>query len=135
MAVHLTKDSIDLGIVVSDGAAALAFYRDTLGIPDTGETMLMPGGGTMYRLQCGSSLLKLVAPGTAPTEHAVRGGITAATGHRYVTLTIDNLEEVTAACAEAGYAVIVPIREARPGITISMVEDPDGNIVELLQRT
>jgi catechol 2,3-dioxygenase-like lactoylglutathione lyase family enzyme len=47
MAVALTKDSIDLGIVVRDAEASLAFYRDTLGFTDAG-TMPMPGGGTMY---------------------------------------------------------------------------------------
>lgn len=31
MTVQLTKDSIDLGIVVRDAEASLAFYRDTLG--------------------------------------------------------------------------------------------------------
>src|SRR5260370_16474821 len=33
MGVKLTKDSIDLGIVVSDITKALAFYRDFLGLP------------------------------------------------------------------------------------------------------
>ena len=31
MAVELRKDSIDLGIVITDSAASLAFYRDVLG--------------------------------------------------------------------------------------------------------
>ena len=37
MTVQLTKDSIDLGIVVKDGDVALAFYRDTLGFELVGE--------------------------------------------------------------------------------------------------
>ena len=65
MPATLTKDSIDLGIVVKDADAALRFYRDTLGFKDQG-TMPMPGGGTMYRLLCGSSLIKLVALAQAP---------------------------------------------------------------------
>ncbi len=39
----LTKDSIDLGIVVCDADASLVFYRDTLGFTFEGE-MPMPGG-------------------------------------------------------------------------------------------
>ena len=62
MTIALTKDSIDLGIVVRDADAALAFYRDTLGFVDTGSMPLPGAGGTMYRLLCGSSLIKLVAP-------------------------------------------------------------------------
>ena len=61
--VQLSKDSIDLGIVVSDADKALAFYRDLLGFPLQGE-MPMPGGAKMYRLLCGTSLLKIIhAPG------------------------------------------------------------------------
>ncbi len=61
MTIKLNKDSIDIGIVVRDADAALKFYRDTLGFEDTG-TMPMAGGGTMYRLLCGSTLVKIVAP-------------------------------------------------------------------------
>ena len=46
MGVQLTKDSIDLGIVVSDGEKALAFYRDTLGFEHVGDMpmgLLNPG--------------------------------------------------------------------------------------------
>ena len=73
MTVALTKDSIDLGIVVRDADAMVAFYRDLLGFEDTG-TMDMPDGSTMYRLLCGTSLIKLVAPKEAPpATRATRG--------------------------------------------------------------
>jgi catechol 2,3-dioxygenase-like lactoylglutathione lyase family enzyme len=67
MAVALTKDSIDLGIVVTDAEASLSFYRDVLGFES------------------------------------------------------------------AGQQVVVPVRDLRPGVTISIVEDPDGNWVEFLK--
>lgn len=128
----LVKDSIDLGIVICDADASMAFYRDTLGFIFEGE-MPMPGGGTMYRLLAGTTLLKLVKPIINPAK-AAGGGITGASGYRYFTFTVSNLEEITAACGTAGYAVVVPPREIRPGITISIVEDPDGNWVEFLQH-
>jgi glyoxylase I family protein len=130
MAVELSKDSIDLGIVVQDPAAALAFYRDVLGFEDLGE-MPMPGG-TMHRLQCGTSVIKLVAPKKAPPATAPPGGIQGATGYRYWTISVTNLTDVVAACEAAGHKVAVPVTELRPGITIAIVEDPDGNWVELL---
>jgi predicted enzyme related to lactoylglutathione lyase len=46
---------------------------------------------------------------------------------------VSNLEEITNACGAAGYKVVVPPREIRTGISISIVEDPDGNWVEFLQ--
>ncbi|MDE2977193.1 MAG: VOC family protein [Acidobacteriota bacterium] len=131
MGVQLTKDSIDLGIVVRDAEASLQFYRDTLGLEDQGE-MPMPGG-TMHRLLCGTSLIKLVSLSRAPAASAPPGGIAGATGYRYWTISVSNLDEVTARAEEAGRKVVISPREIRPGIKISMIEDPDGNWVELLQ--
>lgn len=134
MGVQLTKDSIDLGIIVSDGEKALAFYRDTLGFEHAADTP-MPGGGTMHRLMCGTSLIKVITLDQAPPAKAPPGGIRGATGYRYFTISVSNIEEVAAACASKGYNVVMPIRELRPGITIAIVEDPDGNWVELLQTS
>lgn len=135
MGVQLSKDSIDLGIVVSDGDAALKFYRDTLGFDHVQSNPMPGGGGTMHRLMCGTSLIKVVVPEQAPAAKAAPGGIMAATGYRYWTISVSNLEELTAACDGAGYKVVVKPREIRPGVSISIVEDPEGNWVEFLQGT
>ncbi len=132
-AARVTKDSIDLGIVVGDVQKSLAFYRDLLGFEFKGE-MQMPGGGTMQRLLCGTTLLKLVSAPTTP-EPATGGGITGARGYRYFTISVSNLVEITEAVAAAGYKVTVSPRELRPGVSISIVEDPDANLVEFLQLT
>ena len=131
MAANLTKDSIDLGIVTTEPAAMVGFYRDVLGFEDQGE-MPMPGG-TMHRLACGTSVIKIVATRNAPPATAPPGGIQGATGYRYWTISVSNLAEVVAGCEEAGRTVVVPVTELRPGITIAIVEDPDGNWVEFLQ--
>lgn len=131
MGVELTKNSIDLGIVTKDGKAALKFYRDTLGFTHEGD-MPMPGGGTMHRLLCGESLIKIVELDKAPPAEAAPGGIRTATGYRYWTISVSNMTEVLKACEEGGYNIAVPETEIRPGVTIAMVEDPDGNWVELL---
>jgi catechol 2,3-dioxygenase-like lactoylglutathione lyase family enzyme len=134
MTIKLNKDSIDIGIVVKDAAAAVGFYRDTLGFEDTG-TMPMPGGGTMYRLLCGTTLVKIVDPGQELPASAPRGGITGAYGYRYWTISVPNLDELTAKCEAAGAKIAVKPREIREGVRISIVEDPDGNWVELLENT
>lgn len=132
MAVELTKDSIDLGIVVRDAEASLAFYRDTLGLRPAGDSA-MPGGMHMWRLMCGASTIKLVHLEREPKEANPPGGIHKAFGYRYWTISVANIAEVVADCETAGYKVAVPVMEIRPGVTIAMVEDPDGNWVELLQ--
>lgn len=133
MSVNLSKDSIDLGIVTNDPVASIAFYRDVLGFEDLGE-FPMPGG-TMQRLQCGTSTIKIVSMTKPPTAAAASGGIGGATGYRYWTISVSNLAEVVAGCEAAGTKIAVPITELRPGITIAIVEDPDGNWVEFLGST
>ena len=135
MTVKLAKSAIDLGIVVTDGPKALAFYVDLLGLEHVGD-MPMPigGGGTMHRVQCGDSLLKLVAFDTTPPA-AVGGGIPGALGFRYVTLIVSNLDEILAACAAADVKIVTPATDLRPGIRIGIVEDPDANWVEFVETS
>ena len=132
MGIALTKDGVDLGIVTTNPEAMLSFYRDTLGLEQEPDTPF-PGVGTMHRLWCGKSLIKIVAPDDAPRETPPAAPITRSTGYRYWTISISNITELTDACAKAGYKVAVPVTEVRPGVTISMIVDPDGNWVELLQ--
>ncbi|MDX1385542.1 MAG: VOC family protein, partial [Thermoanaerobaculia bacterium] len=69
----------------------------------------------------------------APAADAPPGGIAGAHGYRYWTISVSNLDELAAACEAAGYKLAITPREIRPGIKIAMIEDPDGNWVELLE--
>ena len=132
MGIALTKDSIDLGIVTRNPEPMLAFYRDLLGFEFQGE-MPMAGGGRMQRLLCGTSLIKIVTPGNLSEKDAAPGGIPGATGYRYWTISVSNLDALTEQCRASGRKVAVPPTDIRPGVRISIVEDPDGNWVEFLQ--
>ena len=134
MGVELTKSAIDLGVVVRDGEAALAFYRDTLGLEHVAD-MPVPGGGTMHRLAIGDTVLKLLRPGRLPDATNPPGGIGGGSGLRYFTLSVSNLADILRSCEEAGYTVVWKEREIRPGVRVGMVEDPDGNWVEFLQQS
>ena len=131
MTVELSKSAIDLGIVTNNGEQMVAFYRDLLGFVEEPSTPF-PMGGTMYRLWCGESLIKLVVPNESVAQSPAPGPIVQATGYRYWTMRVSNLAQIMAKCAEAGVNVVVPLTEVRPGITIGMVEDPDGNWVEFV---
>lgn len=135
MGVNLAKSAIDLGIVISDSEKSLAFYRDLLGMEHVADTpMPIAGGGTMHRLNCGDTLIKLVKLNTDPEKDG-SGGIPAATGMRYFTMIVSNLSEIMTECEAAGIKVAVPITEVRAGVTIGMVEDPDGNWVEFVENS
>lgn len=135
MTVQLAKAAVDLGIVISDSEKSLAFYCGLLGLEHvTDIPMPIGGGGTMHRVQCGHSLLKLVKFDDPP-HLAVAGGLTAALGYRYLTMIVSNLDAIMAACADADVPVAIPVSEIRPGVRIGIVEDPDGNWVEFVEQT
>ena len=133
MSIDLAKDSIDLGIVTRNPEPMLGFYRDLLGLDYQAETP-MPGGGSMHRLLCGTSLIKLVTPGNLGDAEAPPGGLAGASGYRYWTISVSNLDALAAACAEAGAPVHIEPVEIRPGVRIAMVGDPDGNWVEFIEN-
>lgn len=125
------KDSLDLGLIVSDINASLHFYQDILGLEFVGIFPLW--FGTMHRLRFGTSDFKLVLPKSIPPRGEV--GLERQQGFRYVTFVIKNLSELCAGLREKGIEFTVTEREIRPGVRIAMVKDPDGNIVEFVERS
>jgi predicted enzyme related to lactoylglutathione lyase len=132
MTLKITKQAIDLGILTRKAGPMLAFYRDLLGLPVEG-TMPMPGGGTMHRLKAGDSVIKIIEVDPAPKVDGIVGGLRAATGYRYWTIHVSNLVDTVTKAEKAGYKIPVGAKVIREGVTIAMIDDPDGNGVELLE--
>jgi len=124
------KVSLDLGIVVSDINASLKFYQNLLGLEFLGKISLW--FGTLYRLTFGGSDLKLIEPYPIPPRGPI--GLESQLGLRYVTFVIQNLSELCQKLKTEGIEFTVPEQEILPGVRIAMVKDPDGNIVEFLER-
>lgn len=134
MGVKAAKPAIDLGIVTTNGPAMLAFYKDVLGFRHEGDVNMEAAGiKVMHRLWFGDSLIKLVVPMREPKAPPVMGGIPGSTGYRYWTMTISNLGDVLKEIEAAGGKIIRPKTEIRPGVSIAIVEDPDGNWVEFVE--
>jgi catechol 2,3-dioxygenase-like lactoylglutathione lyase family enzyme len=123
------KNSLDIGIVVNDIKASLNFYQNILGLEFVGITPVW--FGTMHRLRFGTSDFKLIEPKVVPPHGAI--GLEKQTGFRYVTFVINNLSELCRDLQKIGIEFTVPEKEARPGVRIAMVKDPDGNIVEFVE--
>jgi predicted enzyme related to lactoylglutathione lyase len=112
--LKLRRRAIDIGIVTRNLDAMLAFYRDLLGMR-LESTMDMPGGSV------------------APPKDAAPGGIKGATGCRYWTIHIANLDDVLAKVEAEGHKIRVARRTIREGVDVGIVEDPDGNWLELVE--
>lgn len=133
--MNLQKNALDLGIVTSNAAAMLGFYRDTLELPVIGEVPVADVG-VIHKIQCGDSVIKLLVLAKPPAGDLAttrsEAGFAGAVGYRYCTLTVRDLESVVDRCRAGGHRITVEIVSPRPGLRAAMVEDPDGNTVELM---
>ena len=125
------KDSIDLGVLVSDIQASLHFYQELLGLKFIQKIPLW--FGTMYCLRFGTSDFKLIDPSARPPQGLI--GLESQVGFRYVTFVIKNLSSLCKELRSKGIVFEVPEKELRPGVRIAMVRDPDGNVVEFVERS
>ena len=133
MAVKMSKAAIDVGILSTNGEKMVSFYGGVLGMSQD-EDVTIPGYGTIHKFNCGDSVLRVMVPEAQP-EQVAGGDFMSRDGIRYITLNIDNLDEVVQACKDFGVAVPVDIRDLRPGVRCAQVQDPDGNHVEFISAS
>jgi catechol 2,3-dioxygenase-like lactoylglutathione lyase family enzyme len=117
----------EIGFILRDIEASTPFYRDGLGLQHL-EDFDGPAG-LQRRFRCGDgAILKLMKLPEPPTIPAHPGGIFGgAVGVRWITLAVDDIDEVVARCVAAGGSVGFPITEWAPGRKAACVEDPEGS--------
>jgi catechol 2,3-dioxygenase-like lactoylglutathione lyase family enzyme len=146
------RTTIDLGCVVSDLDASLRFYTEGVGFTvaegfaapadlarDAGLTDSKPLAVRVLVLGEGESATKLklmqvagTAPKTGDTEF-----IHSHTGFRYLTIFVADTDAALARLAKLGVRPLArgPVAlpaDLGPGLHLTCVRDPDGNIVELI---
>jgi lactoylglutathione lyase len=128
MPAVLNKSIIEVGIMVRDSEKQLTFYRDVIGLPYLGD-LVFPGAH-MWRFDGGGgSVVKLLELDPTPEAANPTGD---ATGFRYLSLYVANLDELVAEMVEGGGTIVIPVTEFQPGARFAFVEDPEGNRLELL---
>lgn len=123
-----------LVVTAEDYEAALAFYRDTLGLPQ--RAAFSSPGGRVTILEAGRATLEIADPPHARYIDEVEVGHRAA-GHIRVAFQVADAESATQAAAEAGASVVArPVltpwnsRNARldgpAGLQLTLFEELDG---------
>ena len=134
MTVILAGEQIDVGLVSAAADGPLRFYHELLGFPLAGSVQI-PNVGHVTRIQVGHSVLRVLVPEKMPAPPPGSDGtFSDRVGIGYLALKIANLSETVDRVAAAGFAVTVPIRTLRPGVRVALVEDADGNTVELMEE-
>lgn len=129
-------DRLQVGIVPHDLAGSLAFYRDVLGLDYAGPRPALENR-TLHMFTLGTATVKLLESSqpTKPRPRDHPGAYAAGVGLRWLTLDVVELAPVVDRCRAAGARFQLEPSELRPGLRVAIVEDPDGNAIELVERT
>ena len=123
--------AVDLGVVTTDERLP-GFYEQALG-----ATRLEPRSfpvGTLHRLSVGPITLKIMIPAEPPAPAQASEVFWDTAGYRYLTLWVDDLDDLVARWERAGGTVETAPFELRPGVRTSVLADPDGNAIEAMQQ-
>jgi catechol 2,3-dioxygenase-like lactoylglutathione lyase family enzyme len=124
---------LGVGIVSATPERLLAFYRDCLGF-EALRPITFPGSGTVHRLRAGGSILRIYQPAGASPPPGPTARLDAASGVRYFTLVVDDVQALLDACRAFGLDVPSTPTEGLPGTFMAMVQDPEGNWFEVHSR-
>lgn len=142
------RTTIDLGIVVSDVEKAAQFYTNALGfteVPGFNVSKEMAGdsGLSDYQAfsvrvlvlgdQASATKIKIMEFPEAPGKKVDNKFINSSLGYSYLTIFVS---DTTAAVERAKQAGVVPVKEpyqlGSGNSYLTLVRDPDGNIIELV---
>lgn len=132
------------GVTVSDLDTALEFYRDALGLEVANELSL---DGEPFRsfvgvedatadivfLDADSCAIELLEYSQPPGDEANAGVTSNDTGASHICLAVDDVDDTYAELA-TGYESISDPQTLENGATVVNFRDPDGNVVQLIER-
>jgi lactoylglutathione lyase len=117
-------------IGVQDLDKSVAFYRDVLGMQETGRRTL-PNGTTLVMMNSGGKTeIELVHRGRQD------GGAPGAlqVGLRHIAYLVSDIDAAVAALRQKGVEFYREPGPKRPGLRVAFFRDPDGADIELMQE-
>jgi lactoylglutathione lyase len=126
------------GLSVADLDAASAFYGRAFGFAAEFPFALPVAGirGVMLRLESGGRLELFERPGSAAGLRAADPIDALATrGYGHVAVSAPDIDACFARALAAGAtAKVTPRPSPEPGVRFAFLADPEGNLVELVER-
>jgi catechol 2,3-dioxygenase-like lactoylglutathione lyase family enzyme len=124
--------AVEVGIVTTDARRLAAFYQAGLGF--SLESVFDFPRGSVYRLRRDAARCKLFQPAADVRDKPPAETFFAFRGIGYGALLVDDADaEVARARAEGATVLEGPIAH-RPGARYALIEDPDGNVWEILEE-
>ena len=130
--INFTSDAIDIGMVTRNDIEMLSFYQNVLGLIKDTE-IPFPGLGVVNKLSFGSGYIKILVLDENPSNTNPTGDFSTSNGIRYITINLSNLDEILDSCKLNDVNIVNSGVIIRPGVTVAIIQDPDGNLIELMQ--
>ncbi|MEM8767022.1 MAG: VOC family protein [Pseudomonadota bacterium] len=139
--------AMEVGISVMDLPQMLGFYTEALGCREVRRadipaalsaplTLAADGYLCVWLQTPGGEIIKLMAPPTAPQKLVQPERLTEQTGIAYLTFYVDDIAAVLAAAEERGATLRSEralVTEGAGAVKLGFLEDPEGNVVELVE--
>jgi len=127
----VTVDRFEVGIVSGDAGVvdflAAVFELERRAPSET-------PAGTLHRLDSPGAVIKVMVPGDPPKRGDSEPFLTV-TGIRYLSMYVSDLDGVLERCRNRGGAVLLEPFEFEPGSSIAIINDPDGNTIEVVSSS
>jgi lactoylglutathione lyase len=149
---EFARATVDLGVVVSDIDASVKFYTEVIGFKEAGGFKVPGGFGKDAGLTAGTDLeikilslgdeesatkLKLMQLPGVKSKVSDNTHIHSQLGYSYITVFVTDTNAAMARLKKAGIKPLAkgPVELPKPlpqGVFLTVVRDPDGNLVELV---
>jgi catechol 2,3-dioxygenase-like lactoylglutathione lyase family enzyme len=127
-----------VGLVVADLERSAEWYARVLGLAREYDFEIPPANvrGCFVGRADGLRLELFERPGSrAYGDRTTPNAALGVRGYGHICLASDDLDGDVAAIAAAGATVVwEPRPSPEPGVRMAFIADPDGNLIELLQR-
>lgn len=130
------SDSLSLdhiAVTVQDMERAVTFYRDVLGFEVLGQLLLNEGTFKLVYLQAGAARIELFAF----TEEGRRSETVDRNedlGFKHIAFSVDDVDAVARRLKAHEVPFTVEPADAPGGVRLAFFHDPDGNLLEIVDR-
>jgi len=127
-----------IGLSVADLDAQVAWYREAFGLGEANPFEIPPLGirGTFLIGDGGIAIELLEREGSKPGLQAPDQATALLTrGYGHICLRVDDVDSTFAKLIALGAEIRMPPQAApEPGVRMCFVSDPEGNLIELIDR-
>lgn len=125
----VTLQRVEVGLVSAD-EALVEFFAAVFELERL--PAVRSGSGVVHRLEAPGTRIKVMVPARRPASAEPSEPFFHLTGLRYLTMYVDDLDGIIERGVARGGRVRHGPMEVGPGVRVAVLQDPDGNAIEVV---